>query len=154
MKMKKLDIQKLKQAAMDNKTMITVKATINAPVEKVWTLWTEPQHIMRWNNASDDWHTPKAENDLRVGGRFSSTMAAKDGSFSFDFWGIYDTIKPLHTIAYTMGDGRIAKITFSKKGNKTHIVEEFEAETENSAELQQEGWQAILNNFKKYAETL
>jgi predicted 3-demethylubiquinone-9 3-methyltransferase (glyoxalase superfamily)/uncharacterized protein YndB with AHSA1/START domain len=154
LKMKKLDIQQLKQASMANKTMITVKATINAPVEKVWAVWTEPQHIMRWNNASDDWHTPKSENDLRVGGKFSSIMAAKDGSFSFDFWGIYDTVKPLHTIAYTMGDSRIAKITFSKKGNKTRIVEEFEAETENSVELQQGGWQAILNNFKKYTEAL
>ena len=132
--------------------MITVETTVNAPVEKVWQYWTEPQHIMQWNNASDDWHTPKAVNDLRVGGKFSSIMAAKDGSFSFDFWGIYDTVTHLRFIEYTMGDGRICKITFSKEDDKTHIVEEFEAETENSVELQQGGWQAILNNFKKHVE--
>jgi predicted 3-demethylubiquinone-9 3-methyltransferase (glyoxalase superfamily)/uncharacterized protein YndB with AHSA1/START domain len=150
--MKKIDIQKLKQAAMEEKTVITVKATVNAPVEKVWQLWTEPQHIMKWNHASDDWHTPKSENDLRVGGKFSATMAAKDGSFSFDFWGIYDVVKPLHKIEYTMGDGRKAWITFSKLKDKTKVVEKFEAEGENSLELQQGGWQAILNNFKRYAE--
>jgi uncharacterized protein YndB with AHSA1/START domain len=137
---------------MENKTVITVKATINAPVEKVWALWTEPKHIMQWNNANDDWHTPKSENDLRVGGKFSATMAAKDGSFSFDFWGIYDVVKPLHKIDYTMGDGRKTWITFSKVKDKTKIIEKFEAENENSVELQQAGWQAILNNFKKYTE--
>ena len=92
---------------MENKTMITVEATVNAPVEKVWQYWTEPKHIMQWNSASDDWHTPKSENDLRVGGKFSATMAAKDGSFSFDFWGIYDVVESNHRIEYTMGDGRI-----------------------------------------------
>ena len=137
---------------MENKTMITVEATVNAPVEKVWQCWTEPEHIMQWNSASDDWHTPKSENDLRVGGKFSATMAAKDGSFSFDFWGIYDVVESNRRLEYTMGDGRICRIVFSKEGEKTHISEEFEAEKENSVELQQGGWQAILNNFKKYVE--
>jgi uncharacterized protein YndB with AHSA1/START domain len=136
----------------NNKTMITVEALINVPEDKVWELWTQPEHIMQWNNASDDWHTPAATNDLRVGGRFSSTMAAKDGSISFDFWGIYDKVKKHQTIAYTMGDDRIAEITFTKKGQTTLVTEVFEAETENTVELQQMGWQAILNNFKKYAE--
>ena len=135
-----------------DKTAITVEALINVPEDKVWELWTLPEHIMNWNNASDDWHTTSATNDLQTGGRFSSIMAAKDGSFSFDFWGIYDTVKKHQTIAYTMGDGRKAETTFSKKGQTTLVTTVFEAETENSVELQQGGWQAILNNFKKYAE--
>jgi uncharacterized protein YndB with AHSA1/START domain len=137
-----------------DKIAITVEALINVPEAQVWELWTLPEHIMQWNNASPDWHTPKAENDLRVGGKFSSTMAAKDGSMSFDFWGIYDTVKKHQTIAYTMGDGRKAETTFSKKGQTTLVTTVFEAESENSVELQQGGWQAILNNFKKYAEGL
>ena len=138
--------------ASNNKTSITVDALINAAEDKVWELWTRPEHIMQWNYASPDWHTPKAENDLRVGGKFSSTMAAKDGSFSFDFWGIYDKVKKHQTIAYTMGDGRKAEVTFTKKGQTTFVTTVFEAEDENTIELQQGGWQAILNNFKKYAE--
>jgi uncharacterized protein YndB with AHSA1/START domain len=137
-----------------DKIAITVEALINVPEAQVWELWTLPEHIMQWNNASPDWHTPKADNDLRVGGKFSSTMAAKDGSMSFDFWGIYDTVKKHQTIAYTMGDGRKAETTFSKKGQTTLVTTVFEAESENSVELQQGGWQAILNNFKKYAEGL
>ncbi len=134
------------------KTVLTVDALINAPEEKVWELWTMPEHVMKWNNASDDWHTPAATNDLRKGGRFSYTMAAKDGSFSFDFGGVYDTVKKNQTIAYTMDDGRKAEVTFTKKGETTKVTEVFEAENENPIELQKGGWQAILNNFKKYAE--
>jgi uncharacterized protein YndB with AHSA1/START domain len=136
----------------NNKTAITVEALIKVPEDKVWELWTQPAHIMQWNHASDDWHTTAATNDLQTGGRFSSTMAAKDGSFSFDFWGIYDKVKKHQTIAYTMGDGRKAETTFTKKGQTTLVTTVFETETENSVELQQGGWQAILNNFKKYAE--
>jgi uncharacterized protein YndB with AHSA1/START domain len=145
---------KLKHMKMQSSDKINIKieALINAPEDKVWALWTEPEHIMQWNHASDDWHTTKAENDLRVGGKFSSTMAAKDGSFSFDFWGIYDTIKKHQTIAYTMGDGRKAETTFTKKGETTLVTTVFEAETENPVDMQQGGWQAILNNFKHYAE--
>ena len=135
-----------------NKTMITVANTVNAPVEKVWAYWTGPEHITQWNNASDDWHTPSSSNDLRVGGRFTARMEAKDGSFGFDFWGIYDEVKPNELIAYTMGDGRKAKVFFTKEGNATKLVETFEAETENSVELQRGGWQNILDNFKKYTE--
>ncbi len=134
------------------KVKITVEATINAPIEKVWHAWINPTDIMAWNNASPDWHTPKAENDLRVGGKFLSTMAAKDGSFSFDFWGIYDEITTNKSIASTLGDGRTLHVTFTDKGNQTVVSETFEAETENSVELQQGGWQAILNNFKKHVE--
>ena len=134
------------------KPVIKVEATINAPEDKVWTYWTQPEHIMQWNHASDDWHTTAATNDLKVGGRFSSIMAAKDGSMSFDFWGIYDKVKKHQTIAYTMGDGRKAETTFTKKGATTLVTTVFEAESENSLELQQGGWQAILNNFKKHVE--
>jgi uncharacterized protein YndB with AHSA1/START domain len=134
------------------KTSITVEAIVKAPVEKVWTCWNEPQHITKWNQASDDWHTPNAENDLRVGGKFSATMAAKDGSFSFDFWGIYSAVDKHKRIEYTLGDGRKVSIIFSGNGNETKVTETFEAESENSIEMQRGGWQAILNSFKKYTE--
>jgi len=137
----------------ETKTKITIENTVNAPVEKVWKFWTVPEHITKWNNASDDWHTPFAENDLRVGGKFLSRMEAKDGSMGFDFWGLYDEVKTNELIAYTMGDGRKAKVVFTKQDNATKVVTTFEAETENSIELQRGGWQAILDNFKKYAET-
>jgi uncharacterized protein YndB with AHSA1/START domain len=134
------------------KTVITVESTINAPVEKVWEYWTKPAHITKWNNASDDWHTPFAENDLRTGGKFSSRMEAKDGSFGFDFGGVYDEVRDNEYIGYTMEDGRKVKINFTATGNTTKVVESFDAETENSVELQKTGWQAILDNFKKYTE--
>lgn len=135
------------------KTPITIQSTINAPLEKVWKFYTTPEDIMQWNNASDDWHTPKAENDLRVGGKFVSRMEAKDGSMGFDFWGIYDEVKPNELIEYTMGDGRKAKVTFTANENQTTVVVAFETEDENSRELQQGGWQAILDNFKKITES-
>ena len=134
------------------KTIITVQSTINAPVQKVWEYWTEPTHIKRWNNASEDWHTPSAENDLRAGGKFSTRMEAKDGSFGFDFGGTYDAAEEHKLIEYTLGDGRKVKIVFTPDGDATKVVESFEAEGTHSAEMQQTGWQAILNNFKKYVE--
>ncbi len=136
----------------NKKTVITVQAIVNASPEKVWEYWTKPEHIIKWNNASDDWHTTKSENDLTPGGKFSSRMEAKDGSFGFDFWGIYDVVKPNEYIEYTLGDGRKAWIDFTPEGNNTNVVTKFEAEETNSVELQQGGWQAILNNFKKYTE--
>ncbi len=138
---------------MENSKII-VQTTINAPTEQVWASYTNPQDIMEWNTASPDWHTPKAENDLRVGGKFSSTMAAKDGSFSFDFWGIYDEIVDNQRIAYTMGDGRKATVDFKSEGNQTVVTTAFDPESENPRDMQQGGWQAILNNFKKYTESL
>ncbi|HEX9024945.1 MAG TPA: SRPBCC family protein [Clostridium sp.] len=135
-----------------DKQKITIKTIINAPVEKVWTYWTEPEHIKKWNNASEDWHTTKAENDLRIGGKFSSRMEAKDGSFGFDFYGIYDEVKVYDFISYTLGDERKVSITFVRSQDKTEITEEFEAENENSIEMQEMGWQAILDNFKRYTE--
>jgi uncharacterized protein YndB with AHSA1/START domain len=133
-------------------TKITIKTSVNASIEKVWQYWTEPKHVEKWNNASDDWHTPHAENDLRVGGKFLSRMEAKDGSFGFDFEGIYSDIIPFQTIKYGLADGREVEIMFKGKEETTEIIEIFDAENENPMELQQGGWQAILNNFKKYAE--
>jgi uncharacterized protein YndB with AHSA1/START domain len=134
------------------KTVITVESTVNAPVEKVWEHWTNPEHITKWNSASDDWHTPRAQNDLRVGGSFSARMEAKDGSMGFDFGGIYDAVTPNEYIEYTLGDGRKVMVNFSAQGNKTKVIEKFDAESQNSVELQKGGWQAILDNFKKYSE--
>jgi uncharacterized protein YndB with AHSA1/START domain len=135
------------------KTIITVENTVNAPVEKVWQYWTIPEHVIRWNAASNDWHTTSGQNDLRVGGAFTFRMEAKDGSFGFDFGGIYDEVKMNEYIEYTMGDGRKVKVYFTPKGNETEVKENFEAESMNSVEMQKEGWQAILDNFKKYTET-
>ena len=132
--------------------MIKQKYSINAPVEKVWKLWTTPEHITKWCYASDDWHTPFAESDLRTSGKFLSRMEAKDGSFGFDFGGVYDRIKTNEAIDYTMGDGRKVKIIFTGKGNETKVIETFEAENQNPVEMQRGGWQAILDNFKKYTE--
>ena len=132
--------------------MITVTITINLPIKKVWVLWNEVQHITKWYYASDDWHAPFAENDLKIGGKFKTTMAAKDGSFQFDFEGIYNNIKEYKQIDITLLDNRKMMVAFEDLGTQTKITEMFEPETENPIELQQHGWQAILNNFKKYAE--
>jgi len=132
--------------------VITVESFINAPLEKVWDYWTKPEHIVRWNNASDDWHSPWAKNDLRVGGHFSARMEAKDGSTGFDFGGVYDVVKKHQCIEYTLGDERKVKINFTADGKATKLVESFESENTHSLEMQRNGWQAILDNFKKYTE--
>lgn len=134
------------------KTVITVESTVDAPIGKVWDYWTAPRHITNWSHASDDWHTTRAENDLRVGGKFSSRMEAKDSSFGFDFGGVYDVVEKNQAISYTLADGRKVSIVYKEEGNSTYIVQQFEAETEHSIELQQNGWQAILDNFKRYTE--
>lgn len=135
-----------------NRPVLTIESTVNAPIEKVWEFWTKPEHITKWATASDDWHTPRAENDLRTGGTFSSRMEAKDGSMGFDFGGTYDDVRNNEYIGYTLGDGRKVDITFSPEGNGTRIVENFQAEGTNPLEMQQSGWQNILDNFKKYTE--
>lgn len=132
---------------------ITVKVTINKGIIHVWQYWTNPIHITKWNFASTDWHAPFAENDLKVGGKFKSRMEAVDGSMGFDFEGIYDEVETHKSIAYSLGDGRKVKIIFNQiDENTTEVIETFDAETENTIELQQAGWQAILNNFKQHAE--
>lgn len=132
--------------------MITVKTTINAAIEKVWELWTKPEHITQWNNASPDWHTPYAENDLKVGGKFKSTMAAKDGSMSFDFVGQYTLVEQNKAIQYTIADGRKVEVSFTVTPNGVDVMESFDPETVNPEEMQRGGWQAILDSFKEYAE--
>ena len=134
-------------------SLITVRTTIKAHVSLVWKTWTSPADIMNWNTASDNWHTTSAENDFRPNAKFSYRMEAKDGSFGFDFFGTYDKIIINREIALTLGDGRKVKIVFSDLGNKTEIVETFEAESTNSVEQQKTGWQSILDNFRKYIES-
>ncbi|MFB3389888.1 SRPBCC family protein [Flavobacterium sp. LAR06] len=132
--------------------MITVQNTINASIEKVWNFWTLPEHITKWSFASPDWHTPYAENDLREGGKFKSTMAAKDGSMSFDFEGEYTLVKQNEAIEYVMADGRKVEITFKETPSGVEVIESFDPETQNPEEMQRGGWQAILENFKSYVE--
>jgi uncharacterized protein YndB with AHSA1/START domain len=131
---------------------ITVTNVVNVPVEHAWKCWTEPSDIVQWAFADDTWEAPKAENDVRVGGRFSTLMAAKDKSAEFDFNGEYMEVEALKLIAYTMEDGRKVRVEFEADGDKTKITEIFEPESINSRELQFDGWQAILDNFKKHAE--
>lgn len=134
------------------KTTIKVQTVIDAPVEKVWKQWTTPEDIKCWNNASEDWHTPVAQNDLRVGGKFLYRMEAKDGSSGFDFNGVYKTVNVNERIEYVIGDGRKVRVDFTETSSGTRIVETFDPEAVNSIEMQQTGWQAILDNFKKYVE--
>jgi uncharacterized protein YndB with AHSA1/START domain len=137
---------------MSESKLITVQTKINAPLETVWELWTNPEHIKKWNNASDDWHTPHAQNDVQTGGKFLIRMEAKDQSVGFDFGGTYTKVIDLKQLEYTMDDGRTIRVQFEESDGSTHIAESFEAETENSIEMQQQGWQAILENFKQYVE--
>jgi uncharacterized protein YndB with AHSA1/START domain len=136
---------------MKNKS-VTIEIMINRPIDQVWLKWTLPQHIMEWNNASEDWYTPSAKNDLRAGGNFNYKMAARDGSYSFDYSGIYDEVSFGKKIAYTLGDGRMVVVEFIELDEFVKVVETFEVEDTNSLEMQRDGWQAILNNFKRYAE--
>ena len=132
--------------------MITIKSTVNASIDKVWKFWNEPEHITKWAFASPEWHSPRAENDLREGGKFSTTMAAKDGSMSFDFGGNYTVVKQNEAIEYTMDDGRNAIINFKETPEGVEITESFDPENQNPEEMQRGGWQAILDNFKNYVE--
>lgn len=138
----------------DNRTgmMITVDVTVNKPVEYVWKYFTQPEHVVKWNFASDDWHCPFAENSLETGGMFRYTMAAKNGEVSFDFEGVFDRVEVNRHLSYILGDQRVVSIDFIEMGGTTQVVESFEAEGSNSVELQRGGWQAILDNFKKHVE--
>ncbi len=136
------------------KPQITVEVLVHAPIEKIWQYWTEPKYISRWNFASDDWCSPRAENDLRVGGKFKSRMEAKDGSAGFDFEGTYTSVEENEKIEYVMigDDARKVSIEFVKQESGYKVIETFDAEEENSLEMQKNGWQGILDNFKKYVE--
>lgn len=129
---------------------VTVTSVVDAPIEKVWRLWTEPEHIKQWNHASEDWQTTEAENDLTVGGKFRSRMEAKDKSMGFDFEGVYEDIQVNQLIQYRLEDDRKVTISFVSEGEQTKVVETFDAESMNPLELQRQGWQAILDNFAKY----
>lgn len=131
---------------------ITISALVNAPINKVWDNWTKPEHITKWNFAIDTWQCPTASNDLQVGGKYIARMEAKDGSFGFDFEAIYDKVIDKQELTYTMTDGRKATTIFVGNGNETSVTTIFDAESENPVEMQQQGWQAILDNFKKYTE--
>ena len=133
-------------------SQIRIEATIAAPPSKVWTYWTEPKHITKWNFAIPEWHCPRATNDLKVGGKYSARMEAKDGSFGFDFEATYDEVINQKKLVYTMPDGRKVTTTFDDQGPHTKVVTIFDAEKQNPEEMQRGGWQSILNNFKKYTE--
>lgn len=137
---------------MAEQTKITIEATVNAPVEKVWQVWNTPADIMQWNTPDPSWHTTSSENDLRPKGKFKSRMEAKAGSFGFDFEGTYDKVELHKEIAYTMPDGRTATTLFDGKDGKTALTTTFDAESENDPDFQKQGWQAILDNFVKYTE--
>ncbi len=135
---------------MINKIKIT--ATVNADSKKAWNYYTQPEHIIKWNFADPSWFCPSATNDLRVGGKYSARMEAKDGSFGFDFEGIYDEVIDGEKLVLALGDGRKVDIDFKKNGSQTDVSVAFDPETENPIEMQKNGWQAILNNYKKYTE--
>lgn len=137
---------------MEKVEFLTVQTTVKASLDKAWDCWTKPEHIVHWNFASPEWQCPSATNDLQEGGIFTSRMEAKDGSMGFDFSGTHNTIVMHKEIGSEMADGRLMHVTFEEKAGVVEIVETFEPESENSLELQQGGWQAILDNYKKYVE--
>lgn len=147
-------LKKLKEIAeTGSPSSVTVGAIVNAPIEKVWAYWNEPKHIMNWAFASADWEAPYSENDLKVGGKFKTTMAAKDKSASFDFEGVYSEVIPNKRIAYSMADGRKVQIDFIQSDDSIRVVETFDIEKLNPAEMQRAGWQSIMDNFKEYTES-
>ena len=131
---------------------IIVRTVVDKPADVVWKKWTTPADVMAWNSASDDWYTPSATNDLRVGGMLNFRMEARDGSFGFDFAGTYDEVIPEKKIAYSLGDDRKVEVEFSPADGGTLVTETFDAETQKAPELQRNGWQAILDRFKRHAE--
>lgn len=135
------------------KNPITVQTTINAPISKVWDFYNNPKHIVNWAFASEDWEAPAAENDVQVGGKFKIAMAAKDKSASFDFEGVYTTVKEYDTVEYDIADGRHVKVTFRELPEGVQVTTTFDPENDNTEELQRAGWQAIADNFKKYVES-
>jgi uncharacterized protein YndB with AHSA1/START domain len=132
---------------------IRVETLVNADLKKVWEYFTTPEHVMNWNFASSDWHCPAASNNLVTGGSFSYTMAAKDGSFSFDFAGVYDEVIEKEQFTYSMADGRQVQVIFEEQDGGVLVTEIFDPESENPVEMQQAGWQMILDNFRKYTES-
>lgn len=137
---------------MNQQSPITIETFVNAPIDTVWTCWNKPEHITNWCAASDYWHAPEAENDLRPGGKFRTVMAAKDGSMSFPFHGEYTRVDEKNAIEYDIADGRHVSVHFQPADGGVKVVETFDPENTHPREMQEQGWQAILNNFKKYTE--
>ena len=138
---------------METTKRITVETFVKAPIEKVWATWNEPSSVDKWCSAAPDWHTVNSKIDLRVGGEFSSRMEAIDGSMGFDFGGTYTDVIPNQYIAYEMGDGRKVEISFREENGLTHVRETFDMENQNPEDMQRGGWQAILDNFRDFAES-
>lgn len=133
---------------------IEIETHVSADADRAWEVWNSPAHIQRWNAASDDWHTPRSAVDLRVGGRLSSRMEAKDGSAGFDFGGVYTRVEPPRLVELRMDDGREVRVEFLDTADGTRVRETFDADTAGSLDLQRRGWQAILDNFARYVEGL
>lgn len=134
---------------------LTVTSEISKPIREVWKILNNPEHITKWNFAHDSWECPWAKNDLTVGGKLEIRMQAKDGSFGFDLVGIYDEINENDSIKYHLEDGREVEIILEElSDNQTKITENFDPETQNPIEMQQQGWQAIMDNLKKYSENI
>ncbi|WP_297332981.1 SRPBCC family protein [Flavobacterium sp.] len=135
-----------------NTEKITVTATVDADAAKAWQCYTQPEHITQWNFASDDWQCPWAENDMKPGGKYIARMEAKDGSMGFDFEAVYDEVNPGESFTYTMPDGRRVDVTFTENKNVTDVTVVFDPENIHPVDFQKAGWQAILDNYKKYTE--
>ncbi len=134
------------------KQQITVETTIAAPVEEVWSAYITPDDITQWNFANDDWCCPRADVDLRPGGKQIVRMEAKDGSMGFDFEGTYEQIELHRVLTLVLDDDRRSRTTFAENSGRTHVATTFDAEGQNPIEMQRDGWQVILNNFKIYVE--
>lgn len=132
---------------------IRIETLVKSDIGKVWSAWTTPADINQWNAASDDWHNPSSRNDLRVGGTFSYRMESKDGRMGFDFEGTYTRVVPQRAIEYVLGDNRAVCVTFEPAEGGIKVVETFDAESENSADMQRQGWQSILDRFAVYVES-
>ena len=133
---------------------IRIEVLVDAAVSKAWESWTSPDHIVHWNFASEDWQCPSASVDLRVGGKYEARMEAKDGSMGFDFIATFVEVEPLAKLVSRLDDSRLIDVEFKEEGGKTRVIEEFEIEDQNSAEMQRQGWQNILDNYKSYTESI
>lgn len=136
-----------------NTQKITIQTTVNGSRQKVWECYTDPAHITNWNYSIDTWHCPSASNDMKKGGKYKARMEAKDGSFGFDFEATYNEIVEGEKFTYTMTDNRVLNAEFKELGDKTEVIITFDPENENPIEMQRQGWQSILDNFKKYTES-
>jgi uncharacterized protein YndB with AHSA1/START domain len=143
-----------KKENLSDKNVVRVSVNVNVPLKLAWEIFAEPDHIVNWNFATEEWHCPSATNDLRLNGSFSWRMEARDGSMGFDYAGKYNTVAEFEHIELSLDDGRKVWITFSEHDDQVEVAETFEIEDENAAEMQKIGWQNILNNYRSYAESI